>query len=987
MKLNSDVINQAYLYLKSYVYHDNLNLFLKQRLAEFELNSLDRNIETLAEMLTSDDPLQEDQFKKWLQSISYNLLPKSIVRPEDEAQKTHNKNNGLYISNVTLSPEYQVSKVNYFINAPIELHLIEVLWCLIVAPLIEENLTEDCYGNRMGSAAKQFIENNTTNSNELFKRYVEQYNLWRDQAIETATELANKDEDVALLSLDLKSYYYHIDIDFDEIRQLVTKGYNKNKELQKTAIMLTDALHQIYDTYHHKISSRINTTHNECKDKLGLPIGFASSSILANWYLTNFDNEISDEVRPSYYGRYVDDILLVFKRPKIEDDNPIQGFIDKYLQGLLKKESTSNNYYINVQGNELPIQRDKLILQFFDKNHSRAGLEVFKQELEERSSAFKFLPGDHIDKDLEKFAYDVLYDGSANKLRSVVGLAENETELSKYLSSHIMVHRLCNLNKKETVLPQLDLFFSGSNTLQFSRLWEKVYQYAIIFGDHKFITDFFNSLNSEINKLVGISTKTTKKHRRLTSKIKSDLKLYNKLALSLSVGLLDIVSTKAPPTIKSMVIKPKKYFHDSKKEILTSLVRMENLQELSFSFRKSNLIRHHLVAWPMANFTDFEGDLTDEQLFINSTNCSANENKIKLSPRFIHFDEWQAFDLLKTLQSNTEDENMPFSEWLKDSISEYESRNCGCDFPVQYKTDKEFSSISKMSLVVGEKTEISTLKIALANLNIQESDISDAIRKDKKPNVSFERQKNVYKILNVAVEENADILIMPEVSIPVSWLPFMIAHARRHQLGMIFGLEHWVVNGQVYNLIIEALPFKVSGNYKSCVMTARLKNHYAPDELDIIESLRLKPANKNPKHKNTYHKVSWRGVSFATYNCFELSDIKHRTLFKSDIDLLFACVWNKDTNYYQHILESSVRDLHCYVVQSNTSQFGGSCVLRPTKKESKTMLYVKGGNNACVLTTDINIKALRDFQYPSKSNSGEFKHLPPGFDCVKVLTR
>lgn len=229
---------------------------------------------------------------------------------------------------------------------------------------------------------------------------------------------------------------------------------------------------------------------------------------------------------------------------------------------------------------------------------------------------------------------------------------------------------------------------------------------------------------------------------------------------------------------------------------------------------------------------------------------------------------------------------------------------------------------------------------------------------------------------------------MPEVAIPVSWLPFMVAFSRRHQIGLVFGLEHWVSNGVAYNLIIEALPFRVSGKYKSCVMTARVKNHYAPAELELLEAVRLKPGNLVLKQNAYYHKVSWRGLSFATYNCFELSDITHRVLFKSQIDLLFACVWNKDTNYYQHILESAVRDLHCYTVQANTSQYGGSCVLRPTKTESKTMLYVKGGDNSCVLTTKLDIKGLRDFQYKSKPGSKDyFKHLPPGYDSDSVLSR
>lgn len=288
---------------------------------------------------------------------------------------------------------------------------------------------------------------------------------------------------------------------------------------------------------------------------------------------------------------------------------------------------------------------------------------------------------------------------------------------------------------------------------------------------------------------------------------------------------------------------------------------------------------------------------------------------------------------------------------------------------------------------VGKQTKSSLkTKIALANIKIEESDIEKGIRKDRKPNISFEKQGDLYDILNCAVREEADMLIMPELSIPVSWLPFMAAHSRTHQLAMIFGLERWNVDGFVYNLLVELLPFKLSEKYNSCFMTARLKNHYAPEELRLIENLRLLPAGTLGKDKNYYNRISWNGITFASYNCFELSDIGHRMLFKSEIDVLFACVCNKDTNYYQDILGSAVRDLHCYVVQSNASQYGGSCVLRPMKTEDKIMLYVKGGDNPSVLITEIDVAALRDFQYkPNPGNKYGFKPLPPGFDSEKVL--
>lgn len=270
---------------------------------------------------------------------------------------------------------------------------------------------------------------------------------------------------------------------------------------------------------------------------------------------------------------------------------------------------------------------------------------------------------------------------------------------------------------------------------------------------------------------------------------------------------------------------------------------------------------------------------------------------------------------------------------------------------------------------------------------VDKKSIESACRKDRSPNLSYERQKNLYRILNSATEENTDILLLPELSIPVSWLPFMAAHSRRKQISIIFGLEHWVIGEKAYNIHVETLPYEVMGKHKSSLLTFRVKNHYAPSELEILKSYRLKCGA--PKAKNQrYHLIKWRGISFATYNCFELANIKHRALFRSQLDILFACVWNKDTHYYQHITESAARDLHCYVAQSNTSHYGGSCVLQPTSSTTSNKIYVKGGENHCILTTTLDIAALREAQYRTlRVSSDTIKHNPPGFDFDALLMR
>lgn len=981
-------VEKAYLYLKGLAYHENLNLFLKQQIAEFEMkhievshsledeesnNGLDGIFINIVSTINSNEASASKQFNRWLKDISYRLLPKVVEREEDYKQRKHNEDQGLFISNVREADEYSVSKINYFITAPVEIYIIETLWCLFVGSVLETKMSKDSYGNRMHpTALKNATSEDGPTGTGLFKRYIYQYNKWRDQAVEVATNISKENDDVALLSLDIKSFYYNVDLDFKEITKIVEEYYDEDTDKCRLAIQLNVLLEQIYVSYQRTIKDSFDQTHTEYKDNLILPIGLSSSSIIANWYLSEFDDLIESKVRPDYYGRYVDDIIMVFKRPRNSnfrsDDSPIESFMEHYLGSTLADNKNNNsNYMIKVHEQLLQIQKDKLILHFLDKNHSRASLEVFKQKLDEQSSAFKFLPNDHINKELDGFAYDIIYNGSANKLRNIVGLVENETELAKYLSSHIIAHRLCKINKNDTVLSQVKHFFKGQNALQYFRLWEKIYQYAVITRNYKFVTFFYNYIDNEIDKINYIKPERKYKLKGVTNELHEDLRLFNKLSLTMTMGLLDI-------STDGKVFKNLSSLHTSKEE----------LYKYSINFRKSNLIRHNLVAWPLANFSNSNSDLTVETYFMNNRDIELDDNKIKYSPRFIHFDEWQLFHLGKKLGPD-ENLNQLLENVLNEYIAKFKQNNSFINFTNNFN---EESKIVKSHLEVKGNQSKDKLTLAIANIKLNNSNIEDAVRKDHEPNLSFERQEKLYSILNSAIYEKADLVVIPEVAIPVSWLPFMITFSRRHQIGLVFGLEHWVVDDIAYNLIIEALPFRTSDKYKSCVMTARIKNHYAPAELEMLESLRLQPANLYFEPKAYYHRVSWRGTSFTTYNCYELSDITHRSLFKSEIDLLIACVWNRDTNYYEHILESVVRDIHCYTVQVNTSQYGGSCVLQPTKTFNSNIIYIKGGDNTCILTTTLDIKKIRDFQYKSKPNKNDyFKHLPPGYDHESVRNR
>ncbi len=280
-----------------------------------------------------------------------------------------------------------------------------------------------------------------------------------------------------------------------------------------------------------------------------------------------------------------------------------------------------------------------------------------------------------------------------------------------------------------------------------------------------------------------------------------------------------------------------------------------------------------------------------------------------------------------------------------------------------------------------------SITIALANVQIKPADIESSYKEDKSPNLSVYRLKKLYELLNSVIRVKCDLFVLPEFSIPHAWLPEITAWSRRHQVGIVCGLEHWVIGKNAFNLLATILPYTDNNRNKHCYISLRNKNHDAPLEIELL----TQSHRKVPKTICYYDLFDWRGVQFAPYLCYELADISHRGLFISELDILIACVYNKDVHYFGDIVDSLTRDIHCYVVQANSSDYGDSCILQPTKSETHDIIRVKGGENETILTAKISISKLRDFQLlklsSTENKKRDYKHTPPNFDHEKVLKR
>lgn len=144
---NKEMLLGSYKKLKSY-YHYNKNfVFMKKKIAELEADEkhMLKVLENLAQLLANPDTEVNTQIiDDWLGRIDFYVMPKSFT--------SNSQKNELFISAET-NEEKEVNKVNFFIDMPIELHLLETLWTVLIGKLVfEKKLVSDrSYGNAMAA--------------------------------------------------------------------------------------------------------------------------------------------------------------------------------------------------------------------------------------------------------------------------------------------------------------------------------------------------------------------------------------------------------------------------------------------------------------------------------------------------------------------------------------------------------------------------------------------------------------------------------------------------------------------------------------------------------------------------------------------------------------------------------------------------------------------------------------------------------------------
>lgn len=1008
----------AYRKLKGQLYYDNNALLSKLTISKWEQelthnhfacdkeefeNLFSDRVSQLLSFLNDSRWESNDYLDQLIGSVDYQMIVKSILSDEE------NSGIGTYITNYKYKNKIPVEKCNYMIVCSVEVQLIATLWLLYLNQYIDrKRLYKYNYANKLRTDTKvgNLWERDEEAGYQLSinNAYQFGYRKWRDTAIMTANKLLDKKINAAILNLDIQRYYYSVSVELQSLLQSCSKrGYIRSNYMEDEMLLrLTSILHTINKSYTEKVRPCLineNIKVAETPNSL-LPVGLVSSSMIGNLILTDFDEQI-ESLGCEYYGRYVDDMLFVFKG-KVNDKqhDVVKGFLqEKFIDSEILEcvEGDGTTEYHICSHPELIIQGSKVVMEAFKESGPRAALKIFEKKLREQSSEFRYLSDDgSVDQDFENEAYELQYTDSPNKIRNINAFKANSYGISKYLAKKINLAAFISESKEDKdkdrqTANQIVALVKGSVAIDMHFLWEKVITYFVIKEDAIHLNKLLQQLKTAITWL----------------RIPGDRDRENRLKDDM-MKMLDaaIIYAFAPvPT-----------FLDKLKEGIVCVDFNTVIQ-----FRMANMTRHSRFGTSALNYTNLITDVSRNLYKKDKMQLVANDVDVNifywLSPRFVYYYELYMPVLLCSL--NPDDGVLRLNEINKKTRRLYWQLNF--DWMKMFDlsagvTPKLFDTAKRSSGKVLEIGAYEFIKnglllknvykdcdktIGIVNMKVESTNYVSSLK--SKPVLSKTRSVALNRILDESDRQRCEVLVLPELSVPFQWIELLATQSQRKKMAIVSGLEY-VINkaDEALNIVATFLPIQWAKYKTDCIPVLRLKNHYAPGEKQMIVDNGLKCPQSLSHTDSCYDLFHWRNCYFTVYNCFELASIEDRALMKGKVDFLIATEFNRDVLYYSDIVGSLVRDLHCFLIQCNTSQFGDSRIMQPTESILKNMVRVKGGKSEAVLAEIIEISSLRKQQReavkkyanpkPQKKakevdKTIRFKDTPPGFNEYDIMTR
>jgi hypothetical protein len=977
-------------------------------MAEYE-DKLIENLDRLLERINGED-------EQWIKDPEFlgtwTLAPKAITFPTSE-RETEKK--GVIDAKTTTTlmfadpdedwfaklknlgeSERPTAEFRLMARCGIDFHVFSALWMLQVGHLFDQALGDNAYGNRLRRNGQSEINELALGS---FNPYLKPFRDWRDGAINAMRNALAENKNVIALTADVSSFYHRLNPNFMRNKDFCEKAGIKKLDAQKKR------LHRLF------IGALEAWAANTPLEK-GLPVGLPASAVVANAALLELDQFINQQVVPLYYGRYVDDILLVMHNTsKLTTDKDFWEWIINRDGGknLLKQDNGKIVFQsAYLADSEIVFENSKNKLFILAGGPGKALVNAISAQINQRASEWRALP--HLPESPGTIATDLL------KATNHAGEQSDTLRKTDALSLHRAGFAL-NLRDYEAFERDLppDAWQAHRHAF-FEAVLDHMLTPIIFFEQAQYLPrivrmatacEDVKHLGKILKRLKGLSETISNQcvHKIKASSpppVESDAfkdgleRWKSSLALTMTESILAALPPGLSATARSEwdnEVKDKwKWLVDcltiKDRQVLPLSDTLRDLQNLH-----ARLFSHDLAHIPLrfsglpkemlsprgipARKKLLKASWEDGPAVVASIKILAGWFRPKLSngiPPGLYF-ATRPFSLRELYLVAPEPFSTASQPKLRDVIKALRGFN-----PSAQKLPQWDKLQRTIQIPGGDRKARQT--IAVASWETLTGSYVAAIMKQPEP-ASRHRYQRLNRLINelIACPDQAAYLILPELAMPARWFMRIAEKLNGRRISLITGVEYLhTTKKRVHNQIWasfthDSLGFPSLMLYRQDKQTPAL---HEEQDLFRLAGVHLDPA------------VQWKWQSppiiqhgdfrLALLNCSELTNIRYRSELRGKIDALFVPEWNQDVDTFDALVESAALDIHAYIIQCNNRKYGDSRIRAPYKDRWKRdLLRVKGGKHDYCVTGEIDVQALRRFQTSHRSTAGPFKPVPDGF--------
>jgi hypothetical protein len=886
------------------------------------------------------------------------------------------------------------AKLRLIIRPTVDFQIVSALWIIKVGHLFDGVIKPTLsYGNRLRRSHSEFgdlrVDEPALNltATGLFAPYFSAYRTWREKGLSAMEKSLEAEKSILAITMDIEQFYHRVSPKF-----LLRKSFldSIHLELSRQETLFTKALLEAIDCWYRSTPDYVE------RPSGSIPVGLSASKIIANVLLVNFDNELVNRLKPIYYGRYVDDIFLVFENSKaLTTAKQVTKELAVVMQPELVLQSTGSD----VPSLELrfPYAKDSKLLFVGKKQKifalsSSHGLDLIqhiRENIRVQSSEYRLLP-------------DLPATGVRMASKALLATPDATLQVDALRKADIVsVKRLgVSLLLRDLECYSADLrpeSWSGIRTEFFGLVKRHVLTPTGFFDFFGYLPRVFGLMLAsrdvrEAGELVEILIKVANLVERTTTV--GEAAHLSKFKLCLGQYARAFLQTGLQAATERSLDLDRKYFN-----VLRTLQGLDagikipaNLPKIRACIQQILLAdwgrRPYKDYWYLSQKNDENGPPVPRQLEIRRKIRLGGIRRFSRESGNLKVPHWPALafptrplriDEIALVAPNVLSDPILFKLALLVLRGAKVAANSRLGFVPAGGLDSE----EPVTFIVpGRQSDL--VRAAITSFETRDDQWANAAKGNQ--DRSLDRYRNLNGLVNRILRESKapDYIVFPELSIPLRWAQRVARKLAANGVSLLAGVEYHRdrVTGRLRNDSLISLVTNWPG-YSSHIVRLQPKFFPAHGEKVGVDKLKLGksgrffvPAGQNAKPTLYVHK----GFCFSVLICSDLTNIDHRYHLRGTVDALFALEWNPDTKTFASLVESTANDLHAYVAQVNNRTYGDSRLRAPAMEDYlRDVVQVKGGVSDYYVLGEIDYLALRKEQNRPPKKKRKFKPVPIGY--------